>query len=123
MPSLRNRGRVSSDWGNTWSTWALDILHVNADGTDQPEACQESCYECLRSFYNQWHHEKMDRSLVIPLLRAIAQDVDITVTAGTTEWDDMMTSFDSATEEHMVQRLREASIPAPTQAHVGLPPQ
>lgn len=101
---------------------ALDILHVNADGTDQPDACQESCYECLRSFYNQWHHEKMDRSLVIPLLRAIARDVDITVTAGTTEWDDMMTSFDSATEEHMVQRLREASIPAPTQAHVGLPP-
>ena len=31
---------------------ALDILHINPDGTDADDACLESCYECLRSFYN-----------------------------------------------------------------------
>jgi len=28
-------------------------------------ACEKACYDCLRSYGNQTHHEKLDRSTVI----------------------------------------------------------
>jgi hypothetical protein len=110
----------------TWqavAALALDILHVNADDTDAPDACQQSCYECLRSFYNQWHHENMDRTLVLPVLKALRDHADLTVGAASADWDHVVSSFDSSTEENMVQALRAAGIPAPMNAHVGLPPE
>lgn len=100
---------------------ALDILHINPDGTEADDACLESCYECLRSFYNQWHHEKMDRTLVVPLLRAIADHVELHVAAVSANWDEVIATFDSHAEELMVKALRDAGIPAPSKAHVGLP--
>lgn len=101
---------------------ALDILHVNPDGIDAADACQASCYECLRSFYNQWHHEKMDRTLVIPVLTAIRDHADLAVAPLSEDWDEVMPTFDSVTEANMVKFIRDAGVPAPNKSHLGLPP-
>lgn len=101
---------------------ALDILHVDPDGNDAKDACQASCYECLRSFYNQWHHDSLDRTTVLNFLRTLASGGELQMTPSGDDWDEVVTTFDSETERQMVQALREAGIPAPTKAHVGLPP-
>ena len=92
------------------------------DGTDQDDACQASCYECLRSFYNQWHHDTLDRTLVTGFFHEVVEGAEfaLNMTGGT--WDEVVTSFDSATEEAMVAKLRDAGLPAPTSAHQSLPP-
>jgi len=110
---------------DTWlavAKQALDILHVCPDGTEQDGACQASCYECLRSFYNQWHHDTLDRTLVTGVFQELAQGADFTMNTTTKSWDQVVTSFDSATEEAMVATLRNAGLPAPTAAHQSLPP-
>jgi hypothetical protein len=46
---------------------ARQLLHE-----DDPEGgCEKACYECLCSFYNQRHHELLDRQLALPLLRSL----------------------------------------------------
>lgn len=100
---------------------ALDILHVSPDGTEQEDACQASCYECLRSFYNQWHHDTLDRTLVTGFFIDVMQGVDVVFDKMAGTWDEVVTSFDSLTEEAMVAALRDAGLPAPTGAHQGLP--
>lgn len=112
----------------TPSTWpklarqALDILHVDADGTDQAEACLDSCYECLRTFYNQWHHERLDRGLVVPYLLRAAVGVTVTQSADEGDWDAVIGRYDSITERAMVAAIRDAGIPAPDRAHYLVPP-
>ncbi len=55
---------------------ALDLAHFDpATGVDRGvsargEPCEAGCYECLLSYFNQRHHEAIDRRLVEPLLRA-----------------------------------------------------
>jgi ATP-dependent helicase YprA (DUF1998 family) len=36
-------------------------------------ACVDSCYRCLRSYYNQWEHKLLDKRLVIDTLYQIAE--------------------------------------------------
>lgn len=100
---------------------ALDILHADPDGTDQHDACHASCYECLRSFYNQWHHDNLDRTLVVDFFVDLSRGATVAIDHSGEPWDDVVTSFDSATEEAMVAALRAAGLPAPTSAHQGLP--
>ncbi|WP_236981468.1 MULTISPECIES: DEAD/DEAH box helicase [Mycobacterium] len=102
---------------------ALDILHVDPQGNDQSDACQASCYECLRSFYNQWHHDTLDRTLVVDFFVDLLAGLAIAIDHAPESWDAVVTSFDSATEEAMVAALRAAGLPAPTSAHQGLPPE
>lgn len=33
-----------------------------------PGACPKSCYDCLRTYYNQYYHDELDRAIAIPLL-------------------------------------------------------
>ncbi|SFK86004.1 DEAD/DEAH box helicase [Geodermatophilus ruber] len=109
----------------TWQALAakaLDMLHSNADGTDQPDACLDSCYECLRTFYNQWNHEYLDRTLVIPFFAANARGATITAQDTSGDWDVILTEYASRTEKWMVQAIKDARLPAPTAAHIGLPP-
>lgn len=109
----------------TWSAIAaraLDILHVSDDGTDVPHACLDSCYECLRTFYNQWHHQDLDRTLVVPTFLASRDEVVIALQDTSENWDSVISEFDSATERYMVEQIKSARLPAPTAAHVVLPP-
>jgi hypothetical protein len=109
---------------DTWSAIAeraLDILHVTADGAESPHACLDSCYECLRTFYNQWNHEDLDRSLVLPTFEASRGNVTIIPRDTSDDWDAVINKFDSHTERQMVERLKAERLPAPITAHKGLP--
>ena len=55
----------------------------------------------------------MDRTLVIGLLRALADHTDLDLSAASTDWDGVISTFDSKTEEDMVRALRDAGIPPP----------
>ncbi|CAN1505546.1 SF2_C_Hrq domain containing protein [Mycobacteriaceae bacterium] len=101
---------------------ALDILHVSTpDGSERPDACRTSCYECLRSFYNQWHHDVLDRTLVTDFFADVLSGSQVALTMKPETWDEVFTSFDSETERAMVAALRDAGLPAPTKSHHGLP--
>lgn len=113
---------TDSDIWRAVAARALDILHVSVDeGVERDDACGASCYECLRSFYNQWHHDKLDRNLVIDFFSGLLQGCSVDVAPRPDSWDEVVTSFDSLTEQAMVAALRAAGIPAPTKAHQGLP--
>ncbi|NJP96396.1 DEAD/DEAH box helicase [Nonomuraea sp. FMUSA5-5] len=100
---------------------ALDILHVDRHGHPQADACHTSCYECLHSFYNQWHHDVLDRNLAVPFFLSILQRLDLTTELVGADWSQVVTTFDSATEEKMVAAIKAAGVPAPTAAHKALP--
>ncbi len=62
---------------NLWETegWrrtarrALELLHVDPDtGEEQENACERACYDCLLSYFNQQHHDLLDRRAVIDVL-------------------------------------------------------
>jgi hypothetical protein len=53
---------------------ALEIIHADEHGANRERACLDSYYECLRTFYNQWHHDRLDRTLVILFPVASAQE-------------------------------------------------
>jgi hypothetical protein len=103
---------------------SLEVLHVLDDGGEEPDACEKSCYECLRSFYNQWHHENLDRKLVLPFLTAgasgtitftpVAQIADWALVLGADQWD-------SDTEQQIAQAIQQAGLPAPTAIHKLIP--
>jgi DEAD/DEAH box helicase/Helicase conserved C-terminal domain/Domain of unknown function (DUF1998) len=101
---------------------ALDMLHVDRDGHPQAGACHRSCYECLRSFYNQWHHDVLDRNLAVPFFLSILQRIELATESAGSDWSEVVTTFDSKTEAYMVAAIRAAGVPAPTAAHRGLPP-
>ena len=96
----------------------MEILHADADGDDTERACLDSCYECLRTFRNQWHHDKLNRTLVIGLLLGGVNGATFTSTPVGPDWDALLDRYDSETEKEMVLALREAGIPAPTDSHV-----
>jgi hypothetical protein len=101
---------------------ALDMLHVDRDGHPQAGACHRSCYECLRSFYNQWHHDVLDRNLAVPFFLSILQRIELATESVGSDWSEVVTTFDSKTEADMVAAIRAAGVPAPTAAHSSLPP-
>lgn len=111
----------------TAETWprlahaALDILHVREDGTQTANACVESCYECLRSFYNQWHHEDLDRTAVIPYFQSVPDGAGITDVKHDADWDEVVSDYASGTEKSMIMTIRAAGVPAPSEAHKAVP--
>ncbi|NDF40313.1 MAG: DUF1998 domain-containing protein, partial [Proteobacteria bacterium] len=55
---------------------ALELLHFDPDTglepEDRPAPCVQSCYDCLRSYYNQRDHAILDRHAARPVLLALA---------------------------------------------------
>ena len=45
---------------------AREIMHEGEE-----HGCEKVCYDCLCSFYNQLHHELLDRHLVLPLFQEL----------------------------------------------------
>ena len=99
-------------------TRAMEILHADVYGEDTERACLDSCYECLRTFRNQWHHDKLNRTLVIPFLLGGIKGATFTSAPVGPDWDAVVDRYDSDTEKQMVLALRQAGIPAPTDSHV-----
>jgi hypothetical protein len=58
---------------------ALELCHYDPDtGLERPdvfrgERCEAACYDCLMSYRNQLDHQLLDRALVLPLLRRLAE--------------------------------------------------
>jgi hypothetical protein len=93
---------------------AFEVLHVRPDGGEEDGACDSSCYECLRSFNNQWHHENLDRRLCLPVLLAGAQGIHLQEVTGTTGWTVAMAGLASSPASiTLVAELQAAGVPAP----------
>lgn len=106
---------------------ALEILHVDpATGAANADACDTSCYECLRSFYNQFHHDYLDRTVVTEWLR-VASNAAMVPLAAVAGWDAAFAIFGttpkyaSGEEKTMAEALRDRGLPAPTKAHQPVP--
>lgn len=99
---------------------ALEIVHTDESGATAERACQDSCYECLRTFRNQWHHDQLNRHLVIPVLVAGAAGAEFSDVPVGPDWDAVLDQYDSVTEQQMVQALRKAGVPAPDECHKTL---
>ncbi|SDD26199.1 DEAD/DEAH box helicase [Auraticoccus monumenti] len=99
---------------------ALEIVHADETGKDSERACLDSCYECLRTFRNQWHHDQLDRHLVVPTLVAGAAGAAFTEALVALDWDAVTEGYDSETEKQMVFALQEAGVPAPDDCHKTL---
>ncbi len=68
---------------------ACEILHEHEDaeakagGDPMRGGCEQACYDCLCSFYNQRNHHLLNRHLVLPLLRQLCTP-QLSVPAGPT---------------------------------------
>lgn len=40
--------------------------------------CVDSCYRCLRSYYNQWEHKLLDKRLIMEILQQLAEGIQST---------------------------------------------
>ncbi len=110
-----------ADFWQTICDRSLEILHVDPQSQeDTSTACATSCYECLRSFYNQWHHDQLDRGLAVEFLLA-ARAHDPAVVIAVDEWANVVTGFDSEQERFMAEAVRDAGVPAPLKAHWSVP--
>ncbi len=99
---------------------ALEIVHADTNGHDMERACLDSCYECLRTFRNQWHHDQLNRHLVIPDLVAGAAGAAFSAASVGPDWAAVLDGYDSETEKKMIQALQDAGVPAPDGCHVTL---
>ena len=97
----------------------LEVLHVQPDGSEEADACDSSCYECLRSFYNQWHHDLLDRRLVIPLVGLLAAGVELAAVAQQRSWDELLGAESAAshTEAAMIESIIDSGVPPPSALH------
>jgi hypothetical protein len=97
---------------------ALEIVHADTSGHDTERACMDSCYECLRTFRNQWHHDQLNRHLAVSVLVGGAAGAVFSDVPVGPDWDAVVDKYDSQTEKDMVLALQKAGVPAPDDCHV-----
>jgi superfamily II DNA or RNA helicase len=103
-------------------THTLDVMHFLDDGTDTKIDCANSCYECLRDYFNQREHEQLDRGLVRDMLVWLKDASPII--ADSSEWESLMTEPHGSgadNERQFLLILKEEGLPIPTRSHYGLP--
>jgi hypothetical protein len=100
---------------------ALELLHVDPDsGEDVEGACEKACYDCLLSYYNQQHHDLLDRRVVIDILRSMLQaDLSFAPQSGELDWDEFMRQAVGA-ESQVVEQLEHRGFPKPVGQHVAV---
>jgi ATP-dependent helicase YprA (DUF1998 family) len=70
--------------------------------------CSKSCYRCLRDFWNQRGHDRLNRFEVIGVLRRLAEG------EATAAQDPDNEALESFLEVEFFNRLRKAGLPTPT---------
>ena len=82
---------------------------------DPDNECGGACYHCLLTYQNQWDHELLDRTHVIPFLQLIA-DADLAIPA---HQQKLETS--SSLEVDFIIHLREGGYRLPDDAQEYFP--
>jgi len=98
------------------ATKALEILHVDPATLDEmDDACDRACYECLLSYYNQWHHEFLNRKLVIPFLTDLlaADGLDMARMPMPHTWEELLAGTDCEAQRAVMQSLHSHGFPVP----------
>ena len=92
---------------------AREILHeFDSDG------CDRACYECLCNYYNQRNHDKLNRKLVLPLLRTLSHAEVVSsfvdTASGKSRFGELMDACESELEKAVLQRIKDLGLPLPT---------
>lgn len=88
----------------------LELLHDGQEG-----GCDKACYECLLTYENQWVHQALDRTLIMPLLRELTQ-VAWEQVSSNDHFDRLMSACGSSLEKRFLEQLRLKSIVLPSHA-------
>ncbi|GIW72681.1 MAG: hypothetical protein KatS3mg102_2223 [Planctomycetota bacterium] len=97
---------------------ALELLHVDPDtGKQRDDACETACYDCLLSYFNQQHHDLLDRRLVIDVLRQMLT-VELEPGEGGRglDWDTVKSAAVGA-ELEVIEELERRGFPRPIGQH------
>ncbi len=89
-----------------------EILH----GRDQ-DGCQEACYQCLLSFYNQRDHEKLNRHLALDWVDELGE-FDILQESATNQdhFDALLAQTEAQSERDVLHKIRAMKIRLPDEA-------
>jgi len=94
---------------------ARKILHEH-DPADK--ACQKACYLCLCDYYNQRVHDKLDRTLVLPVLKTLSEaTVESTRPPSfEKEYNDLLEKCESELEEKFLKLVKSSGLRLPDEA-------
>ena len=87
---------------------ARELLHEG----DPEGGCEQACYDCLLSFYNQRHHELMDRRLVLPWLQAL-DELQVEPEAAVDELACLEAQCQSDLEHQVLRAIHDRGLPLP----------
>ncbi len=90
---------------------ARELLHEG----DPEGGCEKACYACLLSFFNQRHHDLLDRMLVLPWLQALG-DLDVTPIVSEDRFEALSARCESQLERQVLSAIRGRGLPLPTAA-------
>jgi len=94
----------------------VEILHGNESGNN---GCEEACYQCLLSFYNQRDHAYLNRHLALNWIAELGDfEIKPINTFDQSHYDDLISKCDptSPGERVFLERLREKNIRLPDEA-------
>lgn len=81
--------------------------------------CEKSCYRCLKTYWNQQHHQRLDKRLVLDALRDLAhagsesEKVPLPPGANAAPAPAGEHKYDSVAEENVARELVQAGLPQP----------
>lgn len=98
---------------------ALELCHFDPEtGEDTGAAdCAAACYDCLLEYGNQPDHRKIDRQLVVNLLRQLTRATTEISSSGRSRvdhLDELMRTCDSETERRWLRRVHESQLRLPS---------
>lgn len=91
------------------------ILHDDEDNPND-NGCVRACYECLCNYYNQSVHDKLNRHLVLPLLRKL-QGLELIPCGNSDDADhykSLIDGCDSDFERKVLNKIKDAGLPLPS---------
>ncbi|MGC9346933.1 MAG: DEAD/DEAH box helicase [Anaerolineae bacterium] len=106
LASLSEPGRLM-----TTVDRARELLHEG----DPEGGCEQACYACLLSFYNQRVHELLDRTLVLPWLQSLA-DLSVDAVVSEDRFGALVEQCGSDLERQVLMAIRDRALPLPDEA-------